>query len=484
MFDGMGPPCSPREVLGPDPLSVLCLTQFLKHKHAVQTAYCGDPTVASMCPLEQLKTHVDCRNAKSYVHFRWYSNSIIDELKQQLVSPSASNQVLAAIGCVNIQHWNKKQPKSSDSLPHSSKELVELDLEIDKVVSTFQVVHPEQDTIQLETMRRPDRSRILTWKGVDDLIWDTAAKLGLLPHDVIKQQRTVPFPIELARSDNSWSSCSCKSDRVIASKISPVVAPVSKSKHSFVRVSALPIYMRPAYDAMQVWARKSVQVCEYHMSQTAASESQESIQGSLSLMLPDLQCTLRASPENPSQRSSTDLSTSRSFESSDSFEINSSSCALSFQYFHASIDSGANAPDLEIENVFSTWLLAPAESCQVIGLFLSIGSHSGDETVLVTHCINSISTVLQNVFRPPRSHSLPRVFVALRVQGTFSLRDCDARFVFYFLNLNQCQFPDCISSMISFHSTLQARHFEKSSFFCFVIFQLTYLRQVIYMHIF
>jgi hypothetical protein len=207
----MGPPCSPREVLGPDPLSVLCLTQFLKHKDAVQSAYCGDPTAAPPCNLEQLKTHVDCKNAKSYVHFRWYSNSIIQDLKQQLDSQPPSPS-LAAIGCVNIQHWNKKKPRAPVFLQQSSKELVELGLDIEKVVSTFQVVPPDQNVIHLETSRRPDRSRILSWKGVDEMIWATTASLCILAPEIIQQQKSVSFPPELARSDESWTNCGCKCD--------------------------------------------------------------------------------------------------------------------------------------------------------------------------------------------------------------------------------------------------------------------------------
>jgi hypothetical protein len=424
----MGPPCSPREVLGPDPLCVLCLTQFLKHKHAVQTAYCGDPTSAPSSSVEQLKTHVDCRNAKSYVHFRWYSNSIIHELKQQLGSPSEFNQAPSAIGCINIQHWNKKQPKTADSLPQSSKELVQLDLEIDKVVSTFQVVHPEQDTVQVETMRRPDRSRILTWKGVDDMIWSTSAKLGLLPPDVIKQQRSVPFPLELARSDQSWSSCACKSDRTIAPKNAPVSVRASKANHGLLRVNALPEYMRPAVDVMLDWASSSTHVCGYHMIQTVVPSAVQS--------------------------------TSNVFESSPLFQIHHS-ISSSFQFFHASIDSGASAFDLEIESIFQESRRDSPKPCRAIGLFLSIGSHPSDQTVLVTHCINAIQTNLQNVFslpvsgqavHPPESRTLPRVFVAVCIQGTFSRTDCDARcaviyVLFYFQVVQLTTFALRVSSI-------------------------------------
>lgn len=463
MFDVMGPPCSPREVLGPDPLSVLCLTQFLKHKHAVQTAYCGDPSVASSCPLEQLKTHVDCKNAKSYVHFRWYSNSIIDELKQQLGSPSELRQSPSAIGCINIQHWNKKQPKSSDSLPQSSKELVELDLEIEKVLSTFQVVHPEKDAIQLETLRRPDRSRILTWKCVDDMIWTTSATLGLLPLDVIKQQRNVPFPLELARSDKSWSSCTCKSDRGFAPKTpTPLAAPVSRSQHCFVHARVLPEHMRPAYDAMLVWARNSGQACDYHMSQT--SDLQQSTLDSSRLMPSVSHCAVKSDPDSSS---SVVISTSASFD------INQSSFPMAIKCFHASIDSGANAPDLEIENVFQALCSAPADSCQAMGLFVSIGSNSSDETVLVTHCINSIQTVLRNVFSQPRSRLLPRVFVALRIRGTFSWTDCDARYVYSLVKIClHIVFVILIDQrlLIFHHSTLQAKDLEKSTFVIIVTF--------------
>ena len=439
----MGPPCSPTEVLGPDPLCVLCLTQFLKHKHAVQTAYCGDPTSAPSCSVEQLKTHVDCRNAKSYVHFKWYSSNIIHELKQQLGSPSEFNQAPSAIGCINIQHWNKKEPRTTDSLPQSSKELVQLDLEIEKVVSTFQVVHPEQDTVQVETKRRPDRSRILTWKGVDDMIWSTSAKLGLLSLDVIKHQRSVPFPLELARSDQSWSSCACKSDRIIAPKNAPVSVRASKANYSFIHVNALPEYMRPAADAMLDWASSSTHVCGYHMIQIPHFEAHQPSQASLHSALP-IKSEASAHPVSPNVAPvpSAVQSTSNVFESSPLFEIHPSISSL-FQIFHASIDSGASAHDLEIESIFQASRLACPKSCRAIGLFLSIGSHPSDQTVLVTHCINSIQTNLQEVFsqavssqqvHQPESRTLPRVFVAVCIQGTFSRTDCDARCaVFYVL---------------------------------------------------
>jgi hypothetical protein len=389
LFDALGPPCSPSEVLGPAPLSVLCLTQFLKHKDAVQTAYCGHPIISS-CPVEQLKTHVDCRNAKSYVHFRWYSNSIIQELKQHELSQSPST-----IGCINIQHWNKKMPKARDSLPRSSKELVELGLEIDKVVSTFQVVAPDQDSVQVETLRRPDRSRIKSWREVDEMVWTTTANLGILPPELIKQQRGVPFPPELARSDQSWTSCGCKSDR------SPVPIEAVKSVNisqgrKCDRVSSLPEFMRPAHEAMLDWISRGSEECEYHLKRLSEFES----------------------------RPASSVSNLWGIESGSFFRL-----THEFKCYHFII-SDSSVLELDVESFIRSSSTIPCKGCEAVGLFFSIRVHSGDQTVVVTNCINSIQSALQNIFSKFYSemHRLPpRVFVALCIQGEFHVVNCEAR---------------------------------------------------------
>jgi hypothetical protein len=427
----MGPPCSPREVLGPDPLSVLCLTQFLKQKDAVQSAYCGDPTAAPPCNLEQLKTHVDCKNAKSYVHFRWYSNSIIHDLKQQLECQPPSPS-LAAIGCVNIQHWNKKKPRAPVFLQQSSKELVELGLDIDKVVSTFQVVPPDQNVVHLETLRRPDRSRIQSWKGVDEMIWATSASLCILAPEIIQQQKSIPFPPELARSDESWTNCGCKCD-CTPPNISPPPAhapmPIQapEGAYSCSTVTELPVHMRPAHEAMCEWILNSSAVCEYYLSILSPSIC---IDGDRFQAL-----------EKPShllaQKHSSEAHGSTSERSMSLGHGRVSGASGAFVCFHISID-GSSLHNADIENLFSASDIGSSHAYKTIALFLSIGADTSDQTLLVTNCINSIQSGLLKLLE--RSSSLtprfvPRVFLALCIRGQFAAHDSTARSVFVMMNL-------------------------------------------------
>jgi hypothetical protein len=436
LFDEMGPPCSPREVLGPSPLSVLCLTQFLKHKDAVQTAYCGHQTVASSCPVEQLKTHVDCRNAKSYVHFRWYSNRIIQELKEQVHCQNGS-QLSSAIGCINIQHWNKKRPKALDSLPRSSKELVELCLDIEKVVSTFQVVPPDQDVVQVETLRRPDRSRIQTWQGIDDMIWMTTANLGILPPDIIKQQRAVPFPPELARSDNSWTYCGCKSDRNSVSAVSPTPVNVPKTrieacagerKHGLDQTNMLPEHMRPAHDAIRHWILQRSDAFEYHLSHIAELRSKPEPRVH-SVFDVDEFSEVSSHPFDETlisreMCSAIGRDSPSSLDPGSFFHLTNPD----FQCYHFNIDC-SSVLVLDLENLLRHSSSMPKYHRQIIGFFFTIRVHAGDQTLVVTNCINSIHTALQNISSSVQCVELPRIFVALCIQGIFHFQDCDARYV-------------------------------------------------------
>jgi hypothetical protein len=428
-FNTMGPPCSTGEALGPIPLSVLCLTQFLKHKHAVESAYCGktlggNPTAASSCNLEQLKTHVDCKNAKSYVHFKWYSNRIIQELKQQLGSGQKSPS-LSAIGCVNIQHWNKKMPRTSVFLQQSSKELVELCLDIEKVVSTFQVVPPDQDVIHVETLRRPDRSRIQTWKGIDEMIWTTSASLCLLAPEIIQQQKTVPFPSELARSDESWTSCGCRSDSS-SPNISPPPADVPmpiqvhEGAYNCSTVTELPVYMRPAHEAMCEWMMNSSEVCGYSLLSILSSSF--GINGD--------RFQIREEPSHLlAQKYSSEAPGSSSEYSSLSGLGRVFGPSSVFVCFHIIID-GSSLHHVDIDNIFSASNLDLSHTYKTIALFLSIGDDASDQTLLVTNCINSIQTGVLELLQRSSSLSprlLPRIFLAFCIRGQFSALDCTAR---------------------------------------------------------
>jgi len=520
-FEGIGEPLAPHscqnEVLGPDPLSVLCLTQFLKHKDAVQTAYRGDPAVASAFPV-QLKTHVDCKNAKSYVHFRWYSDSIIEELRQ-LGSQTPSDNSLSAIGCINIQHWNKKQPKSPGDLPQSSKELVGLQLKLEKVVSTFQVVPPDQGAITVETTRRPDRSRNYDWKSVDDLIWTAATKMGLLTPEIIRQQQTVPFPSELARSDNSWTTCSCHRFGRNAlrapstSNTSPVRDPGPTENSAVISgppkigsgisdiINVLPQYMRPAYEAMHAWIPKPKESFEFHFSRRSSdfesmdSKKQSMLRGSScyghqnikieesrldmcggfasgdqSFGSPHMDSTLPAHASAPSSEHPSSMENLTFFGTSPLFHC-----------LHVSMDS-ATFPDLDFKHLIETSPPCPSEPRRV-GLFCSIGGHSGDQTHIVTQCISSIQTALDAMMGPSvplEAKSSLLVFVALSIHGEFHIPDCEARYIFTCSARVECMLWHVSPMMIYFieqhrpHQPLQAKSFKDETC-CWALISLSSL---------
>ena len=464
----MGPPSSPSEVLGPDPLSVLCLTQFLKHKDAVHAAYTNQELGKSF-PV-QLTTHVDCRNSKGYVPFRWYSDSIIEELTQQRSSQNPLENSLSAIGCINIQHWMKKLPKGQDvSLPASSKQLVGLDLTLEKVISTFQVVPPDQGAVSLETTRRPDRTRNHNWKSVDEMIWTAASKFGLLTPEIIQQQQTVPFPSDLTRSDNSWTACGCHKNARNPSRVrnatdalpehrhsrtedSGAMALLLKSENSLSDINVLPDYMRPAYLAMHSWIPKPHQIIDFHVSQR-----------SLDFEAVDLQKQQPASHGSPCYRigeppsdladdcSSGDLclnspsagrmdsgqpaptAAAASEQPSSTENMTFLGTSPSFHCFHIKIGS-ASIPNLDLKQLLRTLPPSPSKARR-IGIFCSIGGRPGDQTHLVTQCICSIQSELEAIMSLSGSLDLkspPRVFVALCIQGEYSSLDCEARYIIAF----------------------------------------------------
>jgi hypothetical protein len=389
--------------------------------------------------MEQLKMHVDCRNAKSYVHFRWYSNSIMQELVQKLSSPHRSDGSPSIIGCINIQHWNKKQPKAPDSLPRSSKELVELGLKIEKVFSTFQVVPPDQASMQVETSRRPDRSTIHTWSAVDDMIWTVAFKLGVVPLDVIKQCQSVAFPAELARSDNSWTSCNCKSDRspIMSCPTASVNDPTCKS--SIGEMHTLPEVFRPSKLAMNEWLSTCDQLFEFSWSHTSSELVKLKLHGSCD--------QFDWGSQSASLNVSSDVDAKVICFPSKSAILSAPGSNHSFgpttprKVFCVNVRS-ASIPDSAIEDFLNA--STSFQSRQVVGLFFSVGSFSVDQTVVVTNCINAIQSSLQNILQYSRSDEnilIPRVYVSLVIQGQFSEIDCHARCVFnHFIKVEHLQF--------------------------------------------
>ena len=63
------------------------------------------------------------------------------------------------------------------------------------------------------------------------MIWATTASLCILAPEIIQQQKSVPFPSELARSDGSWTNCGCKCD-CTPPNISPPLANAPSPIHS------------------------------------------------------------------------------------------------------------------------------------------------------------------------------------------------------------------------------------------------------------
>ena len=57
------------------------------------------------------------------------------------------------------------------------------------------------------------------------MIWATSASLCILAPEIIQQQKSVPFPPELARSDESWTNCGCNTPPNISPPLANVPLP-------------------------------------------------------------------------------------------------------------------------------------------------------------------------------------------------------------------------------------------------------------------
>ena len=177
------------------------------------------------------------------------------------------------------------------------------------------------------------------------MIWAISASLCILAPEIIQQQKSVPFPPELARSDESWTNCGCKCD-CTPPNISPppAHAPLpthaSEGAYSCSTVTELPVHMRPAHEAMCEWILNSSAVCEYYLSILSPSIC---IDGDRFQALEKPSHLLAQKHSSEAHGSTSELSMSLGHD-----RVSGASSA--FVCFHISID-GSSLHNADIENI-------------------------------------------------------------------------------------------------------------------------------------